>query len=74
MYSFPVGKYFRCSKMFLSCVIRLRDESRIFIAAKILQWMYAMFIVLLPDLRGELNSTIIGIVYLSLRILFLLRA
>ena len=24
-----------------------------------------MFIVLLPDLRGELNSTIIGVVYLS---------
>ena len=42
-----------------------RDESRIFIAAKILQWMDTMFIVLLPDLRGELKSTIIGVVYLS---------
>ena len=42
------------------------DESRSFIAVKILQWIDTMMIVLLPDLRGELNSTIIGVVYLSL--------
>ena len=45
--------------------MNLRNESRIFIVAKILQWMDAMFIVLLPDLRGELNYAIIGAVYLS---------
>ena len=42
----------------------LRDGSKIFIAAKILQWMDTILIVLLPDFSGELNSTIIGFVYL----------
>ena len=48
-----------------SSVMILSDESRSFIAAKILQWMDTMFIALLPDLRGELNSRIIGVGYLS---------
>ena len=48
-----------------SCVIISSDESRSFIVAKILQWMEVMCIMLLSDLRGDLNSTIIGVVYLS---------
>ena len=48
-----------------SCVMILSDESRSFIAEKILQWMDVIFIVLLSDLIGEINCTIIGGVYLS---------
>ena len=65
LYSFPVGKSLGYSMIRTSCVMILIDESRSFIAAKILQWMDAMFMVLFPVLRGELNSTIIGVVYLS---------
>ena len=43
----------------------LSDRSKIFIATKILQWMEVMLTVLFPDFSGELNSTIIGVVYLS---------
>ena len=43
----------------------LREGSKIFIAAKILQCMEAMLIVLFPEFKGELNSIIIGVVYLS---------
>ena len=66
LYSFPVGNFLGCSMIRPSCVMIFSDESRSFIAVKILQWIDAMLIVLLPDLRGELNSTIIGVVYLSL--------
>ena len=66
LYSFPVGNFLGCSMIRPSCVMILSDESRSFIAVKILQWIDAMLIVLLPDLRRELNSTIIGVVYLSL--------
>ena len=59
------GKSLGCSMIRPSSVMILSDESRSFIAAKILQWMDTMFIVLLPDLRGELNSRIIGVGYLS---------
>ena len=51
----------------------LRGGSKIFIAAKILQWIDAMLIALFPDFSGELNSTITGVVYLSFTIFFLLR-
>ena len=65
LYSFPVGKSLGYSIIRPSCAMILINESRSFIAAKILQWMDVMFMVLFPVLRGELNSTIIGVVYLS---------
>ena len=65
LYSFPVGKSLGCSIIRPSCAMILINESRSFIAAKILQWMDVMFMVLFPDLRGELNSTIMGAIYLS---------
>ena len=43
----------------------LRDESKILITEKILQWMDATLTVLLPDFSGELSLAIIGVVYLS---------
>ena len=44
----------------------LTEESNIFMATKILQHVAAMLIVLSPDLSGDLNSIVTGIVYLSL--------
>ena len=43
----------------------LRDGSKLFIPSKILQWMDAILTALFPDFSGELDSTIIGVVYLS---------
>ena len=65
LYSFPVGKSLGCAMIRPSCIMMLSDESRSFVAAKILQWLDTIFMVLFPVLGGELNSTIIGVVYLS---------
>lgn len=50
----------------LVCVMSLREDSKISIAAKSLQWIAAMLTVLCPAFRGKINSTIIGVVHLSL--------
>ena len=64
--SFPVEKYVGCAKTFPSCVMNLTKESRIFMSTKILQWSAAMLIVLSFDFSGELDSTVAGVVCLSL--------
>ena len=52
-------------KTFPACVMSLTEESKIFVATKILHWITAMLIVLSPDVSGELNSIVTGVVYLS---------
>ena len=42
-----------------------RDEFKIFTTVKILQWTAVMLMVLFPNLRGKLNITVTGVVYLS---------
>ena len=67
LYSLPVGKYLGCSKTFPSCVMSLTVESKSFTAIKILQWVAVIWIMLSPGFSGELDSTVMGVVYRSLK-------
>ena len=66
LHSFSVEKSLECSKTLSSCVINLTEKSKILRTMNMLQCIGAMLMVLSLDFRGKLNSTVTGVMYLSL--------